>query len=474
MKKGLLALGALFAICLSMLATDMVVKQKNGEDWKINVDDVEEVFFEEKANIPDDSTVIDASETFLLFNILSDSTAEVDGLKIGGVDELIIPAKVRIDGKVYTVTSIKDFAFDTNYLGSVMIPSSITKLYRLQISTNFTVSKDNPAFSSLDGVLYDKEKTKVIKAPEKLKGDLVIPESVTSIEESAFYYCVDLTNIKIPEGVTSIGAGAFSDCSSLTSINIPEGVTSIGESTFFGCASLTSINIPEGVTSIGDYAFYGCSNLTSINIPEGVTSIGEGAFYLCNGLDPKLLVYDKGTKCYGWIGDEEKCTEVVIPEGVTSIGASAFYWCNSLASIKIPEGVTSIGEYAFYNCSNLTSINIPEGVTSIGEYAFYWCSNLTSINIPEGVTSIGEYAFYNCSGLTSINIPKSVTTIGRETFCKCSNLTSVNIPEGVKSIGTSAFSGCSSLDVVIDNSKDNVKVGKDAFYRCKSVTWLKE
>ena len=111
-------------------------------------------------------------------------------------------------------------------------------------------------------------------------------------------------------------------------------------------------------------------------------SIGSLAFDRCNNLEPKLLVYDKGTKCYGWIGDEEKCTEVMIPESVTSIG----------------------------------------------EKAFYFCSSLTGINIPEGVTSIGASAFYYCS----------------------------------------------SLDVVIDNSKDNVKVGKDAFYRCKSVTWLKE
>ena len=359
MKKGLLALGALFAICLSMLATDMVVKQKNGEDWKINVDDVEEVFFEEKANIPDDSTVVDASETLLRFDISSDSTVQVTGLKIGGVDELIIPAKVRIDGKVYTVTSIKDFAFDTNYLGSVMIPSSITELYDLRISTNFTVSKDNPAFSSLDGVLYDKEKTKVIKAPEKLKGDFVIPASVTIIQKSA-----------------------FSDCRDLTSIKIPEGVTSIGEAAFENCINLTSINVPEGVTNIGAEAFYGCFSLANINIPEGVTSIG----------------------------------------------AFVFRHCNSLASVDIPAKVTIIGNWAFSDCGGLTSINIPEGVTSIGNSAFYHCGGLTSIKIPEGVTSIG----------------------------------------------TEAFCGCSNLDVTIDNSKDNVEVGKNAFGECKSVTWLKE
>ncbi|MBO4735955.1 MAG: leucine-rich repeat domain-containing protein, partial [Paludibacteraceae bacterium] len=186
--------------------------------------------------------------------------------------------------------------------------------------------------------------------------------------------------------VTSIREKAFSGCSSLTSIKIPEGVTSIGRSAFDGCSSLepkllvydkgtkcygwvgnkekfTDVVIPEGVTSIGEWAFKGCSSLTSIKIPEGVTSIGYSTFSGCNSLEPKLLVYDKGTKCYGWIGNKEKCTDVVIPEGVTSIGGSAFYRCSSLTSINIPESVTSIGGGAFYYCESLTSINIPEGLT---------------------------------------------------------------------------------------------------------------
>ena len=204
-------------------------------------------------------------------------------------------------------------------------------------------------------------------------------------------------------------------------------VTRIGRSAFKGCISLTSINIPDGVTSIADYAFYGCSSLTSINIPEGVTSIADYAFENCDSLEPKLLVYDKGTKCYGWIGDKKKCTEVVIPDGVTSIGASAFY-----------------------RCISLTSINIPESVTSIGNSAFSYCKSLTSINIPEGVTSIRYSAFSGCESLTSIKIPKSLTSIS----------------EGV-------FRDCSNLEIVIDNSKRNVKVGWDTFKGCKSVKWLK-
>ena len=238
MKKGLLALGALFAICLSVLATDMVVKQKNGEDWKINVDDVEEVFFEENAIIPEDSTVVDASETFLLFNILSDSTAEVTRDDSGndcsylGHDSIIIPEKVRIDGKVYVVTSIGEYAFIASGL----------------ISVN-------------------------------------IPEEVTSIGASAFSYCSNLTSVIIPESVTSIGASAFDGCKSLTSIKIPESLTSIGYAAFLECTSLTSINIPESVTSIGKDAFWGCSNLEIVidNSKKNV-KVGADAFKNCKSV----------------------------------------------------------------------------------------------------------------------------------------------------------------------------------------------
>ena len=170
-----------------------------------------------------------------------------------------------------------------------------------------------------------------------------------------------------------------------------------------------SITIPEKirigldlykVTSIGSYAFDGCSSLTSIKIPEGVTSIGYSTFSGCNSLEPKLLVYDKGTKCYGWIGNKEKCTDVVIPEGVTSIGGSAFYRCSSLTSINIPESVTSIGKCAFEGCSSLTSINIPEGLTSIGKEAFWGCYNLEIvIDNSEKKVKVGWNAFENCKSV---------------------------------------------------------------------------
>ena len=158
--------------------------------------------------------------------------------------------------------------------------------------TSIDVSENNPAYSSKDGVLFNKDKTELIYCPCG-KTSVTIPDSVTSIRDYAFERCSSLTSITIPDSVTSIGSYAFYKCSSLTSITIPDSVASIGYRAFFNCSSLTSITIPDGVTSIGEYAFSGCSRLTNVTIPNSVTSIGKNAFSLCRSLTD---VYYGGTE----------------------------------------------------------------------------------------------------------------------------------------------------------------------------------
>ena len=252
-----------------------------------------------------------------------------------------------------------------------------------------------------------------------VSGDVVIPSSV---EHNNVTY-----------SVTSIGDSAFYGCSDLTSISIPNSVTSIGSSAFRECSGLTSVSIPNSVTSIGNIAFSGCRGLTSITSPNSVTSIGYSAFYDCSGL-----------------------TSITIPNNVTSIASNTFSGCRSLTSVTIPYGVGFIGNYAFFDCRSLTSITIPNSVSHIGYAAFHACNSLNSINVPLGngyFSSIDGVLYDNpretliqCPGArTSLTIPNSVTTIGESAFIYCRDLTSVTIPNSVTSIGRGAFYRCNSL-----------------------------
>ncbi|WP_310558052.1 leucine-rich repeat protein [Flavobacterium sp.] len=249
--------------------------------------------------------------------------------------------------------------------------------------------------------------------------------AVTSIGDSAFSGCSDLTSITIPNSITSIGQNAFAGCFSLTSLTIPTSVTSIGHGAFGGCASLESIIIPNSVTSIGNGVFVGCTYLSSISLPNTITSIGFNAFLQCGSL-----------------------TSVTIPNSVTSIGPGAFAACASLESIIIPNSVTSIGYAAFFNCSSLTFLSIPHSITTIGEDVFYGCYSITSLTIPNSIVSIGKNAFSNCSSITSITIPNSVTSIGVAAFSGCVRATSLSIANSVNSIGSYAFARCSALTSV--------------------------
>ena len=336
---------------------------------------------------------------------------------------------------------------------------------------------------------------------------VVIPDSVTSIGESAFSGCKGLTSVTIGNGVTSIGSDAFAGCTRLTSVTIGNSVTSIGSDAFAGCTGLTSVTIGNSVESIGSYAFSGCTGLTSVTIPDSVTSIGESAFSGCTGL-----------------------TSVTIPDSVTSIGSDAFYGCTNLmqkengvsyvdtwaiscdtsvSELTLRSNTVGIGERAFLNCTGLTSVVIPDSVTSIGEGAFSGCAGLTSVVIPDSVTSIGGGAFSGCSSLESMTIPfvgaeagkgyhfgyifgttsytggtevwqsyrtyyiptslRNVTVtrgnILYGAFYNCSMLTSVTIGNSVTSIGSEAFYGCTGLtSVTIGNSVTSI--GDVAFSGC--------
>ena len=351
----------------------------------------------EKVDIPaeiDGKRVTSIGSDAFIFNknltniIIPDSVTSIGDTAFSGcvsLKSITIPSGV---------TSIGDEVFHScASLTSITIPNSVTEIGKDAFCgctslTAINVAMGNQNYASVDGVLYNKDKTELICYPvgKKDKSYKII-NGVKSIGSSAFRYCTSLKSITIPNSVTEIGDSAFDWCTSLTSITIPNSVTEIGYSVFGWCSSLTSITIPNSVTSIGEWAFENCTSLTSITIPDGVTEIGRAAFQGCTSL-----------------------TSITIPNSVTSIGKWTFYRCTSLTSITIPKNVTSIGKLAFADCTSLKSVTIPDGVTEIDGSAFEGCTSLTSITIPSSVTQIGKMVFgyyydgnYDGNGYKKIN-----------------------------------------------------------------------
>ena len=348
------------------------------------------------------------------------------------------------------VESIGKRAFEgCDFLDSITIPKSVMSIgdfafYECEFLTNINVDAENQYYKCKDGLLLNKDGTKLIYFLRDLYDEVnyTIPSGVISIENGAFA-CCSLENVIIPEGVTNIGNSAFNFCTELTSIVIPNSVKSIGKSAFSECYKLTSITIPEGVTCIDDYTFWDCDSLTNITFPKSLTSIGVEAFVVCKSL-----------------------TNIIIPDGVTSIGDSAFEQCEKITSLTIPNSVTNIGRCAFWNCKGLKNIKVSNSVTLIEYGTFQGCSSLDSIIIPKCVTSIEECAFKGCKSLTNITIHDGLKNIGNSAFGGCENLTNVKIPEGLTSIGMYAFSDCISLaNITIPNSVTNIEY--KAFYNIK-------
>ncbi len=325
-------------------------------------------------------------------------------------------------------------------LTSVTIPAKVASIgaaafVYCSALRQINVDAGNQSFTSIDGVLYTKDRSVLLVCPNAVTS-VEMPKSVTNIGWCAFEGCSGLKSVTIPEGVTSIESGAFKECGGLVSVTIPSSVKIIGAETFFNCKGLKSVTLPEGLSEIWGSAFWGCGELASLTLPKGLTTIGDNAFRgLC------------------------KLTTVTIPAEVTSIGGSVFSYCGGLTQINVEAGnqkYTSVDGVLYTKdltglvmCPNgLTSVTIPESVTSIGPGAFIGCGKLTSVMLPSGVSHIREWAFEACNGLTSVTIPESVTKIDRYAFLNCGGLTSLTMRGERPEAPNNIFQGCGKLKAI--------------------------
>ena len=225
------------------------------------------------------------------------------------------------------VTSIGDSAFyRCNWLMEITIPENVSSIGRnafceCDALTSINVSENNKNYCSVDGIIYNKEKTALVCCPESHTPPHSVQEDKGSDEDNEYgnFYFFRPIDITIPEGVTTICDYAFQDCYSLANITIPESVTSIGHEAFSGCRNLRSITIPESVTSIGHEAFSGCRNLRSITIPESVASIGDGAFKGCYNLTSVNFSENNKNYCSvdGVLYDKGKTRIIRCPNSLT-------------------------------------------------------------------------------------------------------------------------------------------------------------
>lgn len=304
------------------------------------------------------------------------------------ITNIVIPASVKSIGNgafsgcynLWSVSltdgleSIGEYAFTQTCIDSIHIPETVTSIgygcFNHCYSLSYiTVDENNTAYTSDDDVLYNKDKTELIRYPEaKYDPSYTIPSTVKKIAPYAFSETNNISTIVFSGNVEEIAEYAFLS-SEIRNVTISSNVKTIGESAFEDCYLLLNLRFENGVTSIENNAFSGCYNLTNVSIPESITAISDRMFFNCF----------------------------------------------ELHTISLPATIKTIGEYAFSNCA-FTSVVIPDSVESIGAYAYDRCYGISNVSLGSALKTIGTFAFSGCYELKEVFIPASVTTIEEKAF----------------------------------------------------------
>lgn len=340
-----------------------------------------------------------------------------------------------------SIISIGDNAFmSCGAMTAINIPAAVNYLGVNPFAfcdslTTIRVSPDHPDLIVVDDVLYSKANKRLICYPCGLP----------------------FTSFTIPQGIESIGNNAFAG-SYLENIILPDSILSIEDGAFEFCNYLTDITLPDSIAFIGGSPFWYCENLVSITVSPNhpYLEVIDGVLY--SKPDNRLVYYPFTLEN----------PVFSVPEGIRIINAGAFANCSSITKITLPKSIISIERNAFHQCRNLTSINLPDSILTIGAMAFSGCSSLANITLPCNVTSIEKGTFDNCALLQNIIIPDSVTSIGDDAFSNCNSLKEITLPQMVMSIGNNAFWGCDSLQS-ITISESVSYIGNNAFYWCNKL-----
>ena len=418
-----------------------------------------------------------------------------------GITSVIIPA------------SVTNLMASYSRPGITSLPSRAGILFtECRDIRSITVEASNPTYSSVDGILFNKDQTLLLSYPRGKEGSCRIPDGVTAVGNNSFAFCYSLTNVTIPNSATNIGIGAFYWCTNLVSVTIPNSAARIGSTAFYHCNSLTDVTIPATLTNISSTAFGDCAKLTNAFFtaykktpPMGqpprplsrpVFTCGDYG-YFTNGTGQATIISFNRSHTGALV-----ITNNLDGHPVTEITPMAFMNCTGLTSVIIPASLTNLGTLIGYRPSasratnrtsssvfsfppflqntRLTAIDVDaanpnyssvDGVLFNKDQSTLWqfpAGKTGSYQIPDTVTTILGNAFRN-SSLTSVTIPGRVTSIGRSAFSSATKLANITIRDGVTEIAGMMFSGCTNLTSV-SIPPSVTQIGDAAFYGCTNLT----
>ena len=344
------------------------------------------------------------------------------------ITEANIRSSVTYKGTSYRVTKINNYAFlECNRLQTVSIPNSIQTIgkgafRRCTALTTVTISAKeigDEAFQDCTNLQYITLNEGVTKIGENAFWgkftSITIPNSVTVIGSGAFK-APQLQSVKFGTGIRRIESSTFAG-TSLREVVIPQNVTYIGESAFGDCKKLTKVTIHNKVKDIKGGAFAGCVNLQTFELAS------DNPYYtLVDG-----VLFNKDKTILVQYSSGKKNTSYTIPSSVIKIAPYAFNNIPSLRSVQISNSVTEIGNGCFGDCKNLETLRIGNNVKKIGDYVCNFCKSLSDFIIPNSVEEIGGHAFEYCDELMEIVIPGSVQYVGSHAFADCRSLT-IKVP----------------------------------------------